>query len=270
MRDTQPIELLDEGRILERLPAAARAELASLTVLDEVDSTNRYLMDCEAFDGARVHACVAEVQSAGRGRRGRGWISPRGANLYLSLLRGFDTASPPLPGLSLAVGVAVARALAGAGAEGIALKWPNDVLLGGRKLGGILLETSAGKSAPTRVVCGIGINVDMPGAAGAAIDQPWTDLARNGIRPGRNRLASCVLAEVLSAQTQFIEAGFERFRRDWESLDALRDAQVDLHTGAARRRGTARGVDDSGALLVEIDGQCERVISGDVSLRAVT
>lgn len=264
------MELLDEGRILEDLPAAARAALASLTVLDEVDSTNRFLMDGEGFDGSHVHACIAEVQSAGRGRRGRAWVSPRGANLYLSVLRGFATASPSLPGLSLALGVAVARALAGLGVEGIALKWPNDILLGASKLGGILLETSVSRSGPSRVVCGIGINVDMPGAAGAAIDQAWTDLARNGFRPGRNRLVSRVLGEVIAAQTQFMEGGFRGFRRDWESLDALRDARVELHTGAERRRGTARGVDDSGALLLEIDGRCERVVSGDVSLRTLT
>lgn len=264
------MELLDERQILDGLPRAVRGELASLTVLARVDSTNRFLMEGEAFDGPRVHACVAETQTAGRGRRGRVWISPQGANLYLSVLRSFTTAPETLLGLSLAVGVAVARAMTSAGVNGVALKWPNDILLGGKKLGGILLETSGGSAGPSRVVCGIGVNVDMPGDAGAAIDQAWTDLASHGINPGRNRLAACVLAEVIAAQTRFIEAGFEVFRHEWEALDAFRNAQVELHAGTSRRRGTARGVDDTGALLLEIDGRCERVMSGDVSLRVAT
>lgn len=265
----RPVELLEKQRILAALPATARDELRSFSVLGEVDSTNGFLMEGEAFRAPGVHACVAEAQTAGRGRRGRTWVSPFGANLYLSVLRAFTTLPESLQGLSLATGVAVARAMKSLNVENIALKWPNDILLGGRKLGGILLETSGGSSQPSRVVTGIGINVDMPGAVGADIDQPWTDLANHGLHPGRNRLASCVLAEVLAAQVKFIDTGFDTFRRDWDELDALRDREVELHAGSGSRSGTARGVDDTGALLLEVDGRCERVISGDVSLRAV-
>ena len=264
------MEPLDKQRILGGLSAAACDALGSFTVLGEVDSTNRFLLEGEAFGDKAVHACVAEAQTAGRGRRGRVWVSPGGANLYLSVLRSVSAPPESLQGLSLAVGVAVARALQALEVEGIALKWPNDILLDGAKLGGILLETSAAGAGAWRVVTGIGINVRMPGSAAVEIDQPWTDLACHGMRPGRNRLAACVLAEVLAAQTQFIESGFQAFRRDWEILDALRDRQVALDTASSRRRGTARGVDDSGALLLEVDGRRERVLSGDVSLRLST
>jgi BirA family biotin operon repressor/biotin-[acetyl-CoA-carboxylase] ligase len=269
MSNCQPAEALDQQRILTGISAAARVGLRSLTVLGEVDSSNRFLLEGESFGEAGVHVCVAEAQSAGRGRRGRPWVSPGGANLYLSVLRTFAVVPEFLQGLSLAVGVAVAKAMQSLDVQGIALKWPNDILLGGAKLGGILLETSARGRGPWRVVTGIGINVRMPADAGASIDQPWTDLAAHGAHPGRNRLASRVLTEVILAQAQFAEAGFEIFRRDWERLDGLRDRQVELHDASGSRQGIARGVDAGGALLLEIQGRCERVVSGDISLRMV-
>ena len=269
MSDTHPVEALGQRQILSGIAAAACNRLCSFTVLRKVDSTNRFLLEGKGFGDAGVHACVAETQTAGRGRRGRPWVSPRGANLYLSVLRTFTAVPDSLHGLSLAVGVAVARTMWSLDVRGIALKWPNDILLGGEKLGGILLEMSGRSGGPWRVVTGIGINVDMPGDAGASIDQPWTDLATHGAHPGRNRLASRLLTEVILAQEQFVEEGFEAFRRDWELLDAVRDREVELHDTSSSRWGTARGVDASGALLLDVDGRRERVVSGDISLRVL-
>jgi BirA family biotin operon repressor/biotin-[acetyl-CoA-carboxylase] ligase len=249
------MEHLDEKRMLAGLPADARSRLRSLTVLDEVDSTNRFLLEGEGF-AAGVHACVAESQSAGRGR-----------HLYLSVLRVLDATPRSVQGMSLAIGVAVAKALESLGVAGVALKWPNDVLLGGEKLGGILVEIAAGGAGPWRAVAGIGINVDMPRDAGARIDQPWTDLASRGIHPDRNRLASRVLAEVIAAGDRFAETGFEGFRDDWDCRDAVRGRAVEVRDGSSVHAGTARGVDADGALLVEADGGCQRISVGDVSLR---
>lgn len=260
------MERIDEQRIRDGLSADARSRLGSLTVLDEVDSTNRFLLEGDGF-AAGVHACVAESQSAGRGRRGRQWVSPMGANLYLSVSRILDGAPGSVQGMSLAIGVAVAKALESLDVTGVTLKWPNDILLDGDKLGGILLEIAAGGAGPRRAVAGIGINVHMPGDAGAGIDQPWTDLAARGIHPGRNRLASRVLAEVIAAGDRFAETGFGGFRDDWERRDAVRDRAVEVRDGAQALEGTARGVDADGALLVEADGACRRVLAGDVSLR---
>jgi len=262
-----PLELFDEHRIRAGLPVEARRQLRSLTVLPEVDSTNRFMLEREDSGESGVRACVAETQTAGRGRRGRGWHSPFGANLYLSVLRRFALAPESLPGLSLAVGVAVARAMGLLGVQGVALKWPNDIQLGGEKLGGILLEMSTVGAGSCRVVAGIGINIDMPRDAGTGIDQPWTDLAAHGVHPGRNRLASRVLAEVIMAEEEFSQGGFKVFHGEWQRLDGMRDREVVVHDNESQRRGTARGVDSSGALLLEVDGRRERILSGDVSLR---
>jgi BirA family biotin operon repressor/biotin-[acetyl-CoA-carboxylase] ligase len=261
------MEFLDEQQILAGLPAGARHRLRSFTVLREVDSTNRFLLEGTAAGEAGIHACVAEMQTAGRGRRGRTWHSPFGANLYLSVLRSFPAPPESLQGLSLAVGVAAARAMQFFDVPDIALKWPNDIQLGGKKLGGILLESSTVSAESCRVVAGIGINIDMPGDASASIDQPWTHLAAHGTHPGRNRLASRVLAEVIVAEEKFSQRGFAAFHRDWALLDALRDCEVVLEDDSSERLGTARGVDASGALLFEVAGRCERVVSGDISLR---
>ena len=261
-------ERLDKERILEGLPSAARRTLASLTVLAEIDSTNRFLMEGEAFSSPGAHACVAEAQTAGRGRRGRRWVSPPGGNLYLSIAWELALAAQSLLGVSVAMGVAVARALESLDVDGVALKWPNDVLLDGRKLGGILVETSRAAGGTCRVVTGVGINVDMSGGAGALIDQPWTDLASAGAPQERNRLAARVIAELLAAQALFARSGFEAFQRDWMRLDALRDRAVELIVGSTPRTGVARGVDGQGALLLDVGGRCERVLSADVSLRA--
>ena len=269
MTNAGAMELLDEQRILDGLPMAVRAQLRSFTLLRLVDSTNRFLLEDDSAPDSGVHVCLAESQTAGRGRRGRSWVSPFGANLYLSVLRGFFLPPESLQGLSLAVGVAAAQALQSLGVEGLALKWPNDIQLQGRKLGGVLLEMSGASAGPWRVVAGIGINVAMPAADGAGIDQAWTDLAAHNVRPDRNRLAAQLLAHVITAGERFAQHGFEAFRLDWERLDAARDREVAVQDGAQLRRGTARGVDSSGALMLEIDGRCERIVSGDVSLRVV-
>ena len=258
---------LDRERILDNLPDTARRTLSSLTVLAEVDSTNRYLMEGEGITAPGAHACVAEAQTAGRGRRGRGWVSPPGGNLYLSIACELGLEVQALLGMSVAMGVAAARALESLDVDGVALKWPNDILLAGRKLGGILVETSRAAGGAWRVVTGVGINVDMPDGAGTEIDQPWTDLASAGAPPERNRLAAALIAEMLAAQAQFAASGLEAFQGDWNRLDALRDRAVELLAGNARRAGVARGVDGQGALLLDVGGRCERVLSGDVSLR---
>jgi BirA family biotin operon repressor/biotin-[acetyl-CoA-carboxylase] ligase len=261
--------LLDEQRILDGLPVALRAQLRSLTLLRLVDSTNRFLLEDESAGADGIHVCLAESQTAGRGRRGRSWVSPFGANLYLSVLRAYALAPESLQGLSLAVGIATAGALQSLGVRGLALKWPNDVLLDGKKVGGILLEVS-GTGAGSRVVAGIGVNVAMPADAGASIDQAWTDLAAHGVHPDRNRLAAQVLGEVITAGELFADAGFEAFRGAWQGLDAVRDREVALQDGENILHGIARGVDASGALLLEVDGRLERIVSGDISLRVTS
>lgn len=263
------IDLLDERRILDDLPPDVRARVVALEIFPEIDSTNGYLMARTREHVAGLRVCLAERQSAGRGRRGRAWVSPYAANLYMSVLGTVHTPAACLPGLGLAAGVAVARALDSLGAADVALKWPNDVLIDARKLGGVLLESAGEAGAAPRVVIGAGINVDMPACAAGGIGQPWTDLSRAGVRPGRSRLAARVLAEIAVAMAQFDAEGLAPFLAEWRARDALRGREVVLRSPQGEVRGRACGVDESGALLLDVGGAARRVTSGEVSVRAL-
>lgn len=263
-----PLELLDAARILADIPSALRARLVALEVLEEVDSTNGYLLAHPERAAGGVLACVAETQTAGRGRRGRSWVSPFAANLYLSVLRRFHAGAAVLHGLSLCMGVAAARAVESLGVTGVSLKWPNDLCLDGRKLGGVLIEVSAAAGAAD-VVAGIGINIRVPDRARADIDQAFVDLHGVGVRVGRNRLAGRVLGEVLLAQERFQSEGFAGFREEWRLLDGLAGREVVLSGALGDLRGRADGVDDDGALLLRVNGRSRRIVSGEVSVRPV-
>jgi len=258
------IELLDKNAIESAMAPPLRGCLA-LEVLFEVDSTNRRLLS-QVGTTAHGAVCLAEMQTAGRGRRGRVWVSPFGSNLYCSLLWRFNEGPARLAGLSLAVGVATVRALARVGAVGVQVKWPNDLLWNGRKLAGILLEVVGESNGPCHVVVGLGINVGMP--ADAEIDQPWADLRQLVPEVSRNQLAGMVLEELLRVMQSFETDGFDAVREEWMGYDAFAGRRVTLYLPNSRVVGIARGVDQSGHLLVEHeDGLVQRFASGEVSLR---
>ena len=174
-----------------------------------------------------------------------------------------------LAGLSLAVGVAAARALRSLGAAGVTLKWPNDLLTGGAKLGGILIEIDGELAGPVTAVIGVGINVSMPPAAAAAIGQSWTDLdTLCGRRIGRNALAAALLAACCDVLADFARHGFGHFAAQWERLDALRGRQVSVSAGSGPTlHGIADGIDASGALRL-LTPEGEQVLSGgEISVR---
>jgi len=176
-RLAEPIELLDRQRITAGLSAGAQRDLASFQIISTVDSTNAEL---QRMPAAEQHACavLAERQTSGRGRRGRHWYSPFARNIYLSLGWRFDTGVGELGCLPLVVALAAGEALRLAGVTGHAIKWPNDILLNGRKLGGCLVEVQGDASGPCSAVMGVGINVNMPQSTAGTnmIDQPWTDV----------------------------------------------------------------------------------------------
>jgi BirA family biotin operon repressor/biotin-[acetyl-CoA-carboxylase] ligase len=266
-RLAQPVELLAEERLLAELGPAARALLGSLAILPEVDSTNRFLLEGARLGLASGSACLAEHQSAGRGRRGRRWVSPLGANVYLSVLWRFDTAPEGAQMLGLAVGVATARALLELGVRDLGLKWPNDLMVAERKAGGLLLEIEGESSGPWSVAVGVGVNVSTPAAAAAQIDQPWCDLRGAGLEAGRNRVAGRLLSHLLMALARFEREGFAPFRAHWERLDAVRGRNVRVEASDRVTHGRASGVDETGALLVVAGGAVQRVVAGEVSLR---
>jgi len=205
-----------------------------------------------------------------RGRRGRTWVSPYAGNIYLSLSWDFTQGAAALEGMSLAVGVAVAEALRASGVDGAQLKWPNDILYGGDKLGGVLLEMTGDAAGACQVVVGVGLNVAMPEVAGGAIDQSWTDLRRlcNGEPPSRSQLLAHLLNELLPLLAGFEAGGFSPWRQRWQALDAFAGQRVVLSSGERKISGVAKGVDERGALQLETTTGTQPVFGGEISLRA--
>ncbi len=272
-RLANPVELLDARRIRAELGAQHQAQLRSLALLFEIDSTNARLLAAAAPPPGQADACLAELQHAGRGRRGRRWIAPFGGGIVLSAAWTFVDGAGALSALSLAVGVAITRALSRAGAVGVALKWPNDLWFQDRKIGGVLIELRAEAGGPAHVVIGIGLNVTLTAAARREIEAGGAAVAAvadacTGV-PSRNLIAGAILDELLSMLEQFERGGFAAFRDAWAVLDALsgRDARVLL--GDAVVSGTARGVDPDGALLLETPDGMRRFTSGEASLRVI-
>lgn len=263
------LELLDRQRFSELLPESVGKRLAQLEFLQEVDSTNRVALQA-LRDGAPNGLYAAEYQSQGRGRRGRDWVSPYGANLCFSLAWRFSSGVAALEGLSLSVGLALRDALARLGADSVRLKWPNDLLVEGRKLGGILIEIMGDAAGECEVVIGIGLNVALPETGTESISQPAIDLTEIlGERPSRNALLAVIVEELFANLDRFEQQGFAAMREQWQQANAHRDTPVRLIAGSQEVRGICRGVDASGALLLESEGRIESYHGGEISVRAL-
>lgn len=262
-----PFEALDAEAIRTHLDPAMRRRLRNIAVHWQIDSTNAELLRNAAAGAPGVSICLAEMQSAGRGRRGRAWISPLGANVYFSLLQRFEGGMGTLSGLSLAAGVALAQALQDCGAGGIGLKWPNDVIADGRKLAGILVEAGGEFLGPCFAVIGIGINLRLPEEVDTG--QPATDLARIcRTMPSRNHVVSRVATRLVGALDRFAADGFGAFAKAYAERDALAGRPVRVHAAQGVRDGIAAGVDGRGALRVRHDATLTVYDSADVSVRA--
>jgi len=261
------VDLLDKARITAALPADAAALLGSFEVHQSIDSTNAEILR-RGVPGFGAAVCLAETQTSGRGRRGRAWVSPFASSLYLSIGWRFTGGAEVLEGLSLAVGVALCETLRDAGVSGLALKWPNDVLLDGKKLAGILVELKGDLSGPCDAVIGVGVNVALPAAQSALIDQPWSDLASLRQRGfSRSDLAGALLGRLLHLLANYELTGFSNWLERWQSLDAYAGKAVLIDNGVHRIAGQARGVDRHGALLLETGSGIQAVRGGEVSLR---
>ena len=264
------IELLDRERIAAALPERVRAQLSRFELRRVVDSTNALVLE-GLRAGTLGHGAVvfAEQQTSGRGRRGRRWVSPFGCNIYCSFAWRFDAGVAALEGLSLVIGMAAVRALARVGARGVMLKWPNDLVAGAAKLGGILIEIDGELAGPVTAVIGVGINVSMPPGAATAIGQSWTDLETVcGARVGRNALAAALLESCLDILGDFARHGFGHFATEWERVDALRGLEVSVSGGSGPSvQGMANGIDATGALRL-MTSEGEQLLSGgEISVR---
>jgi BirA family transcriptional regulator, biotin operon repressor / biotin---[acetyl-CoA-carboxylase] ligase len=255
--------------VLRRLSSEARARLERLDAFEEIGSTNTWLLEQIAPPAGRFRVATAEHQTAGRGRQGKAWLSPPSSGLCLSAAYTFRDATRDLTGLTLAAGVGIAGALRRMGAD-VAVKWPNDLVLHDRKLGGILTETKSGAGTPT-VVVGVGVNVELPASVRQAV-AGWkngvADLAEGVDRlPSRPELTALVIESLIETMVRFDSDGFEPFYAAWPAFDWLRGRAV-----AAEERsghglsGEACGVDEDGALLLKTSDGVRRVISGSVAL----
>jgi BirA family biotin operon repressor/biotin-[acetyl-CoA-carboxylase] ligase len=254
-----------EPRAIRKALARAGVAPLDIEILEAVDSTSRYLMHGKA--SPRV--CLAEAQSQGRGRRGRSWVTTPYHNLLLSMSWQLAGGPAAAAGLSLAAGVAVARALESYGVAPVGLKWPNDVLVAERKLAGILIDLHGEADGPTRVVVGVGVNGYLGARAAAHIDQPWVDLHRlTGDAVDRNRLAALVIAELHRMLAAFGAHGLAPFQREWERRHLYHARRVRLLLGESEVMGTVAGVDQHGALVLrDARGQRQAYQAGEISLR---
>ena len=259
-------ELLDKALILESIELLKREKLSNLTVESSLDSTNSAL---QRLPVAEQHAAaiLAEQQTSGRGRRGRQWHSPFGKNLYLSLGWKFNQPISELGCLPLVVALSAAQALTRAGLNDHHIKWPNDILLDGKKLCGCLVEMQADAQGVCHAVLGIGVNVHMPvSEADGEIDQAWTDLHSRLPDCSRNTLAALLLEELIGRLGLFSEQGFTPFRSFWKQMDGLEGHTIEVFAGSQTHRGIAMGIDDDGALLLNVGKQVLTLHSAEVSL----
>lgn len=263
-----PLELLDEAAIRSELSASSRAALAQLVLSACVDSTNACAVKQPPDTDGAAHVWLAEHQTAGRGRRGRQWVSTFGKNLYLSMAWRFELPMTELAGLSLVAGVVVAEILHDIGLREHSLKWPNDVLVDGRKLAGILVEAFGEAGGPAVAVVGIGINLSLPPHAAQHIDQPWTSLDEYcDISVSRNRLAGLLIDRLISACRDFAAHRLVPFVPRWNRFDGFRDHDVKVVRGDTVIEGVYRGIAATGAMLLEnANGRSEHH-AGEVSLR---
>jgi len=268
-RLAHPLELLQQDKILSTLPPETKDSFSGLEIHGVIDSTNEYLMSQIADGVPSGQICLAEQQTAGRGRRGRKWISPYGSNIYLSIFWRFSLAPIELSGLSLVAGLAAVRALNCLGVTEVGLKWPNDILWQERKLAGLLLEVIGESGGPSQVVLGLGLNTHMSNQQGENIDQPWVDLTNipGGEKIGRNQLAAELIHQLVNALKQFESSGLSPLLEEWQQQDLYHNKMIALQMGNRAIVGKHVGIDKNGALLLLHAGETSAYYAGEVSLR---
>ena len=264
----QALDFLDKNAVLNAV--GEQREWFNLIILDEVASTNTYLMQQKNMPYA---TCVAaHIQTSGKGRRGRTWVSRLGASLTFSLLWRFQCGAAALSGLSLAVGVALIRTLKNLGVDQAQLKWPNDVLFDGKKLAGILIELQGDLDGPSTAVIGIGMNLNLPKSVIDSIDQPTTDLYKlTGHPVNQNVLLGTLLKHLADVLNRFEQLGFVGLRDEWLSYHAYHHQSVRLlMPNATEVFGVVENVADDGILIVQTPLGLQRFSAGEISLRPLS
>jgi BirA family transcriptional regulator, biotin operon repressor / biotin---[acetyl-CoA-carboxylase] ligase len=264
----RPIEVLDSETISANMSAEVAVMINELKVMPVLDSTNQYLQ--QQLNERSIHALavLTEFQLNGKGRRGNDWLSPYASGICLSLGWHFESTPASYTALSLATGVAVCRSLQALGISQAGLKWPNDIVIDGKKLGGILLESRSETAGCSDVIIGIGINVNLPDQTIKTIPQPVTDISRLGqYSISRNALSGLLIEHLLRMLEDYQRNGFASCIDEWRQLDALKGKQADLILPNDTLSGEIMGIDENGLLLMSVNGEMQRFSSGELSLR---
>lgn len=261
-----PVQWLDARKVRVHLGSAAAR--IRLEIVEQTGSTNDDLLQALAQGAPSGLVRAAELQTQGRGRRGRQWVTGLGGALTFSMLWRFNQGAGLLSGLSLAVGVGLLRVLRETGVQEAMLKWPNDLLWRHRKLAGILIELAGEAMGPTAAVIGVGLNVRLPDTVLERIDQPVVDLARIGIHADRNELLGKVLRELDAVLTVFSQSGFAPLAEEWNRAHAFQDKFVQLRMpDNSAQEGRVTGVAPDGALMLAVRSGMRRFYGGELSLR---
>ena len=262
------VGLLNKTQIDQHYKALG-ANTADVEVHPIIDSTNSELMRRiqakTAVESGTV--IVAEMQQAGRGRRGRVWQSPFGANLYYSYFWRLDDGLQAAMGVSIAVGLAVYDAIKALYQIDVELKWPNDIYINKQKLAGVLVELDGQPQGPCQLVIGIGINLQMPESFSQHIDQAWTDLNQHTQKLDKNQLVASLTYHLEQRLVQYSQTGLQNMYEQWNSLNAFAGDYVELNTGHRSWRGICEGIDPQGGIRIRQDGEVKSYYGGEVSLR---
>lgn len=258
------INLLSEEAIKKQI------DDVNIIVEPVIDSTNQYMLEriAELKSG---DTCLAEYQSAGRGRRGRQWISPFGCNLYLSMYWKLEQGPAAAVGLSLVVGIVIAEVLNRISQEKVKVKWPNDLYMNDKKLAGILVELTGKTGDAAHIIIGVGINIGMNNnniESSKSITQEWSSLRDEVENIERNELSANIIKSLRESLVIFENEGLKPFLERWFKLDNFLNRSVKLLIGNDIITGIERGVNDQGALLLQKDnGEIIPYIGGEISLR---
>ncbi|KJY97282.1 bifunctional biotin--[acetyl-CoA-carboxylase] ligase/biotin operon repressor BirA [Pseudoalteromonas ruthenica] len=269
-RISRPLSLLSQPAITE-VYEQLQGQAGRFEVQPIIDSTNSELMRrIQANNLEPDTVLVAEMQRQGKGRRGRIWQSPFAANLYYSYYWRLDDGMHAAMGLSIAVGLAIYDCLKALYGLEVQLKWPNDVLVAGRKLAGVLVELDGTAEGPCHLVIGIGLNVSMPDNAAQHIDQPWCDLNEFTTELDKNQLVAALTCFLQKRLYQYQRQGLTHMYQQWNDVHAFAGQCVELSSGNNHWRGICEGIDEQGAVVIRVDGQSKRYFGGEISLRATT
>jgi BirA family biotin operon repressor/biotin-[acetyl-CoA-carboxylase] ligase len=263
-RLAQPWDQLKKEEVLRGLDFDAAK--FNIEIFQQGISSNTMLLQRSALGAPSGSVVAIEMQTAGRGRLGRTWHSGLGGGLTFSMLWRFDCGINALSGLSLAVGVAVVRALSDLGARGVQLKWPNDILTENGKLGGVLIESQGDMLGPCAVVIGIGLNYILADSIAKKIDQPASALNEVCTNmPTRSQLLATLLRELAGVLREFVTSGFPSLRQEWEQYHAYQNRMVRLHMpDGSEIIGTAIGITDAGELRLDTEQGMKCLNSGEV------